>query len=193
MMKNLKLYNYLLTSLTLIAVFLSIFISMLRKPSVQYLSGTGSDNTVDWEFFCTEGRLSGYWTTIPVPSCWELQGFGTYNYGHDKYENRGMEKGLYRHRFMAPADWKDKTVNLVFDGSMTDTEVKINGKSAGLIHQGAFYRFSYDITSLLRFGRENLLEVTVAKHSANEVCKRSRTQSRLLDFWRYIQAGFPRS
>ena len=26
---------------------------------------------------------------------------------------------------------------------MTDTQVKINGKSAGPVHQGAFYRFSY--------------------------------------------------
>jgi hypothetical protein len=175
-MKNLKLYNYLLF-LTLISFPFNL---SAQKTIVQYLSGTGSDNTVDWEFFCTEGRLSGYWTTIPVPSCWELHGFGTYNYGHDKYENRGMEKGLYRHRFMAPADWKDKTINLVFDGSMTDTEVKINGKSAGLIHQGAFYRFSYDITSLLRYGRENLLEVTVAKHSANESVNEAERKA---DYW----------
>jgi len=33
-----------------------------------YLSGTGSDHTVDWKFFCTDGRNSGKWTTIPVPS-----------------------------------------------------------------------------------------------------------------------------
>lgn len=175
-MKNLKLYTYLLI-FTLVSFSCNL---SAQKTIVQYLSGTGSDNTVDWEFFCTEGRQSGYWTTIPVPSCWELQGFGTYNYGHDKYENRGMEKGLYRHRFMAPADWKDKTVNLIFDGSMTDTEVKINGKSAGSIHQGAFYRFSYDITSLLRFGRENLLEVTVAKHSANESVNEAERKA---DYW----------
>lgn len=151
-----------------------------QQTIIQYLSGTGSDSTVDWEFFCTDGRQSGYWTTIPVPSCWELQGFGTYNYGHDKYEDRGMEKGLYRHRFDVPSQWKDKTVNLVFEGSMTDTEVKINGKSAGPIHRGAFYRFSYDISSLLRFGRENLLEVTVAKHSANESVNEAERKA---DYW----------
>jgi hypothetical protein len=167
------------TSLIIVFSF-SIFISNAQQTIVQYLSGTGSDNTVDWEFFCTEGRQSGYWTTIPVPSCWELQGFGTYNYGHAKYEDRGMEKGLYRHRFLVPAEWKHKTVNLVFDGSMTDTEVKINGKSAGAIHQGAFYRFTYDITSLLRFGRENLLEVTVAKHSDNESVNEAERKA---DYW----------
>lgn len=151
-----------------------------QNTQIQYLSGTGSDQTVDWEFFCTGGMNSGYWTTIPVPSCWELQGFGKYNYGHDKDEDRGKEKGMYRHRFTVPADWKDQAVSLVFEGSMTDTEVKVNGKSAGPIHQGAFYRFSYDISKLLRFGRENLLEVTVAKHSANESVNEAE---RRCDFW----------
>lgn len=155
-------------------------ISNAQQTIVRFLSGTGSDNTVDWEFYCTDGRKSGYWTTIPVPSCWELQGFGTYNYGHDKYENRGMEKGIYRHRFSVPSDWKGNSINLVFDGSMTDTEVKINGKSAGPIHQGAFYRFSYDISSLVRYGRENLLEVTVAKHSANESVNEAERKA---DYW----------
>lgn len=155
-------------------------ISNAQQTIVRFLSGTGSDNTVDWEFYCTDGRKSGYWTTIPVPSCWELQGFGTYNYGHDKYEKRGMEKGIYRHRFSVPSDWKGNSINLVFDGSMTDTEVKINGKSAGPIHQGAFYRFSYDISSLVRYGRENLLEVTVAKHSANESVNEAERKA---DYW----------
>ena len=57
--------------------------------------------------------------------------------------------------------WKNKIVKIVFEGSMTDTEVKINGQSAGEIHQGAFYAFKYDITKLLKFGESNLLEVTV--------------------------------
>ena len=48
-------------------------------------------------------------------------------------------------------------VNIVFDGSMTDTEVKVNGRSAGPVHQGAFYRFRYDISKLLKYGKDNLL------------------------------------
>ena len=44
-----------------------------------FLSGTGNDHTVNWSFYCTEGRNSGKWTTIAVPSNWELQGFGKYN------------------------------------------------------------------------------------------------------------------
>jgi beta-galactosidase/beta-glucuronidase len=63
---------------------------------------------------------------------------------------------------------------------MTDTEVKINGQSAGEIHQGAFYAFKHDITRLLKFGEKNLLEVTVAKHSSNEYVNAAERKA---DFW----------
>ncbi len=33
--------------------------------------------------------------------------------------------------------------SIVFEGVMTDTEVKINDIPAGDIHQGGFYRFSF--------------------------------------------------
>lgn len=151
-----------------------------QKTEIQYLSGTGSDHTVNWDFFCTAGQNSGKWTQIPVPSNWELQGFGTYNYGQDKDAERGKETGMYKCEFQVPKEWKNKQVNIVFDGSMTDTEVKINGISAGKIHQGSFYRFKYNISDLLRYGKENLLEVSVAKHSENEGVNEAERRS---DFW----------
>jgi hypothetical protein len=154
--------------------------STAQQTEKIYLSGTGNDHTVNWEFFCTEGRNSGKWTTIAVPSCWELQGFGKYDYGFAKDSVRGKEQGLYRYRFSVPAAWKSKQVNIDFEGSMTDTEVKINGKAAGEIHQGAFYAFKYDITNLLNYGAENLLEVTVAKHSANPSVNNAERKA---DFW----------
>src|SRR5690606_26584639 len=114
-----------------------------------YLSGTGSDHTVPWDFYCSDGMNAGKWTTIPVPSNWELQGFGKYNYGSDRDAHKGKETGRYKYTFQVPASWRDRQVNIVFEGSMTDTEVKINGRSAGPVHQGAFYAFKYDITALL--------------------------------------------
>jgi len=53
------------------------------ETSVLYLSGQGPEDAIPWEFFCTAGRNSRKWTTIPVPSCWEQHGFGTYNYGNE--------------------------------------------------------------------------------------------------------------
>jgi beta-galactosidase/beta-glucuronidase len=63
---------------------------------------------------------------------------------------------------------------------MTDAEVKINGKSAGEIHQGAYYAFKYPIAQLLNYGAENLLEVTVSKHSANQSVNEAERKG---DFW----------
>ena len=167
----------LLVKPKLLLIGLLIFCSASsQQTEIVYLSGTDKDHTVDWEFMCTNGRNSGKWTTIPVPSNWELQGFGNFNYG---FESNTPEDGLYRYKFNTNAAWKNKTVKIVFEGSMTDTEVKINGKPAGPKHQGAFYRFKYDITGLLNAG-ENLLEVTVHKVSSDTSVNRAE---RMADFW----------
>lgn len=143
----------------------------------QYLSGTDKDHTVNWDFMCTKGRNSGSWTTIPVPSNWEMQGFGNYAYGTDI---KDPEQGFYKHKFKLPAAQATKKIFLVFDAAMTDTEVKINGLSAGPVHQGGFYQFKFDITKLVKFDTENLLEVTVSRKSANNSVNRAERQS---DFW----------
>lgn len=164
----------------LLLLFLLVYSGNIIAQSTEtiYLSGTGSDKTVDWDFFCTKGRNSGKWSKIAVPSNWELQGFGTYNYGHDK--PLADEQGLYKYKFKVPADWKNKVVSIVFEGSMTDTRVAINGISAGDVHQGAFYRFKYDISKLLKFGAQNLLEVTVSKMSANVSVNEAEREA---DYW----------
>ncbi len=87
-----------------VVFFVLLFSSNIfaQQTEKQYLSGTGNDNTVNWEFFCTAGMNAGKWTTIPVPSCWELQGFGKYDYGFAKDSVRGKEKGLYKYSFNVP-------------------------------------------------------------------------------------------
>ncbi len=149
-----------------------------QKTVIQYLSGTDKDHTVQWDFLCTTGRNSNKWSTIPVPSCWEMQDFGTYNYYQDK-ENP-EEQGFYRYAFNIAPGSRGKNVVIVFDASMTDTEVKINGQSAGAIHQGSFYQFKYDITSLINFDKPNILEVKVSKKSANASINKAERKA---DFW----------
>ncbi|WP_299290311.1 glycoside hydrolase family 2 TIM barrel-domain containing protein [uncultured Mucilaginibacter sp.] len=154
------------------------FSAFSQGTITKYLSGTDKDHTLQWDFYCTGGRQSGKWTKIAVPSNWELQGFGTYNYGHDKV--KANEQGLYKHEFFAES-WKGKRVFIVFEGAMTDTKVTINGKQAGPIHQGGFYRFKYDITDLLKLNAQNLLEVTVDKTSANTSVNNAERKNS--DFW----------
>jgi Glycosyl hydrolases family 2, TIM barrel domain/Glycosyl hydrolases family 2, sugar binding domain/Beta galactosidase small chain/Glycosyl hydrolases family 2 len=178
------LRNYKLLTL-LIFDFLLFTSLQAQQKQIQYLSGTDAAHTVQWDFFCTAGHNSGEWKKIQVPSNWEQQGFGNYNYGRD-YKTNGKnarfydEQGKYKYEFKVPASFKGKVVNIVFDGSMTDTEVKINGKSAGVIHQGAFYRFKYDISALLNYDKTNLLEVTVSKMSADASVNNAE---RLADYW----------
>ncbi len=145
----------------------------------EYLSGHGPKDAVSWEFSVTGGRRAGEWTTIPVPSNWEQKGFGTYNYGEER-GGKADEHGLYRLHFTAPETWKDRRIRVVFEGAMTDTAVKVNGKVAGPVHQGGFNHFSHDITALLAPGADNLLEVDVAKVSANP---ETETAERGGDYW----------
>lgn len=160
------------------------------RTETLYLSGHGADDTVPWDFFCSAGRNSGVWTQIPVPSCWETEGFGTYDYG---VLLRGTKRlphqppppaatGLYRHAFNVPADWSGRSVRIVFEGVLTDTEVSVNGHPAGPIHQGGFYRFHYDITDLVHPGPDNLLEVTVHNRSANASVNNAE---RFADYWNF--------
>lgn len=169
------------TQLRLLLLFLFISTSIeAQNTEIKYLSGTGSDNTVQWDFFCTAGNNSGKWSQIEVPSCWELQSFGQYNYGSHAPQDRLNEEGKYRYSFVAEKSWQGKNVQIVFDGVMTDCEVKINGKLAGNIHQGAFYQFKYNISELLKHGKKNLLEVHVKKHSDNESVN---SAERFSDYW----------
>jgi len=172
-----------LTTVAIIAAASAGFgaaISPLETERV-YLSGRGPADAVQWEFQVTGGRQAGQWTRIPVPSNWELQGFGTYNYGMEP-RKKSDEHGLYRLHFKIPAGWQQRRVRLVFEGVMTDTAVKINGQAAGPIHQGGFIRFSFDITRLIQSGADNLLEVDAAKVSADPDLEQSE---RFGDYWVY--------
>lgn len=177
--------NIRITISILLYLLLATLVEGQSKKQIQYLSGTDNEHTVTWDFWVTGGRNAGKWTQIAVPSHWEQQGFGAYNYGRD-YVTYGKnfqfndEKGLYRHHFEIPAQWKGKQVTIVFEGSMTDTEVKINGQLAGEVHQGAFYRFKYDITDKIRFGKPNSLEVMVSKMSDEKTVNNAE---RLADYW----------
>lgn len=175
------------TLLSVLALATTLAAQTLPQTERQYLSGHGCDDMAEWDFFCTDGRNSGKWTKIGVPSCWELQGFGTYQYGISFYgkafpEGIAGEKGMYKYEFEVPEEFRGKQVSLVFEASMTDTEVKVNGRKAGSKHQGAFYRFSYNVTDLLKYGKKNLLEVTVSKESENASVNLAERRA---DYWNF--------
>ncbi len=168
----------------LIAI-LSLLPSLVAAETTEiiYLSGTDRDNTVPWQFKVSGGRKSGEWSQIPVPSNWEMQGFGSYRYWSDwEGEEAPDREGHYRHSFEVPEHWRKKNVRIVFGGAMTDTQVSINGTSAGPVHRGGFYEFSYDISDKLRYGEKNQLQAQVTRFSADESINLAERRG---DYWMF--------
>jgi beta-galactosidase len=118
------------------------------------------------------------WPTIPVPSNWEMQGYGTPIYVSAGYPfridpprvtsdppatytafNERNPVGSYRHRFTLPPSWDGRRVFIHFAGVQSAFYLWINGKKAGY-SQGSMEPAEFDITDYLLKG-ENQLSVEV--------------------------------
>jgi len=160
-----------------------------QETQRQYLSGHGCDDMVQWDFLCSDGRNAGKWTKIGVPSCWELQGFGTYQYGMRFYgkatpEGISEEKGQYKTEFMLPQEWTGRQILLVFEAAFTEIHVQINGRKAGNgTYQGGYTRHTIDVSDRVFFGKKkNRLEVEVLKESTNP---QVNLAERRADYWNF--------
>lgn len=69
----------------------------------------------------------------------------------------------YRNSFKIPASQKGKTVWLNFDAINWKADVYLNGSYVGRIN-GAFIRGMFDITKLVKYGKENHLAVFIHKN-----------------------------
>ena len=166
-----------------------VAVSMAQETQRQYLSGHGCDDMVQWDFYCTDGQNSGKWTKIGVPSCWELQGFGTYQYGMRFYgkatpEGIADETGKYKTEFTLPQGWQGRQIQLVFEAVFTEARVTINGRKAGNgTYQGGFTRHTIDVSDRVFFGnKKNRLEVEVLKESTNP---QVNLAERRADYWNF--------
>lgn len=162
-----------------------------------YLSGRGCDDAVVWDFSfertsSASPDASAVRSSIPVPSCWETQGFGKLQYGNairstaarfagrrERNECPADETGVYRRVFKIPASAKGRHVDLVFEAVMTDCEATLNGKTVGF-HQGGYTTFKFDVTDALDYGGENELVVKVRKESRNESINDAERRG---DYW----------
>jgi hypothetical protein len=73
---------------------------------------------------------------------------------------RHHDRLWYRRTFTLPENWRGKNILLHFEAVDWESEVYVNGQSAG-IHQGGYDPFSYDITKSLKPDGENELIVRV--------------------------------
>ena len=138
----------------------------------------------DWKFSwvrCPEERPVDFyrnnyddssWATIPVPSNWEMYGYGTPIYTNITYPFRNNPPyiqgkrgytlidepnavGSYRRSFDIPKDWKDKEVFITFNGVSSAFYLWINGKKVGY-SQGTNNDAHFDITKYVHTGKNNI-------------------------------------
>lgn len=124
------------------------------------------------------------WKKIPVPSNWQLEGYGQPIYTNIKHpfpENPPIvpednnETGLYRHRFQLEKDWLNQQILLHFDGVQSAFYLWINGQFVGY-SEGSMTPAEFDISDYAQAG-ENLLAVQVIRWSDASYLEDQ-------DFWR---------
>jgi beta-galactosidase len=123
------------------------------------------------DFYKTDYNVSS-WKEIPVPSNWEMHGYGTPIYSNSLYpfkndppyirpqkgytnETEVNPTGSYRRDFTIPADWDGKEVFLHFDGVYSGIYVWINGKKVGY-SQGANNVAEFNVTGYVRQGNNTI-------------------------------------
>ena len=149
-----------------------------------FVTMTKEDGTLDLsqrpEGFFKPGYDDSAWTTIPVPSSWQVQGFGTPLYTNSNYPfntstppivtntpsrqfTSYLERnpvGSYRRTFTLPAEFKKGgQVFLKFDGVSAGYYVWVNGEKAGYA-EDSYNPDEFNITKYLKDG-ENTLAVQV--------------------------------
>ncbi len=113
------------------------------------------------------------WATIPIPSHWQLHGYGSPAYTNVRYpipmdpprvptEN---PTGDYQRSFDVPADWAGARVLLRFEGVDSCAKVWCNGAEVG-VTSGSRLPSEFDITAQVKVGQANTLAVRVHQWSS---------------------------
>jgi beta-galactosidase len=112
------------------------------------------------------------WDTIPVPSNWEVEGFGHPIYLDERYPftttwpevpDDYNPVGTYRHRFQLPKAWPDNEIILHFAGAKSAMYLYLNGQFLGY-SQGSKTPAEFNITPFVKEG-ENLLAIQMYRWS----------------------------
>lgn len=112
------------------------------------------------------------WDDIPVPSNWQILGYGTPIYTNVQYPfppdpprvpHDKNEIGSYRKAFIIPEDWSEREIFLVFEGVDSAFYLWINGEMVGY-SQGSRIPAEFNITPYVHKG-ENILAVQVYQWS----------------------------
>ncbi|MCL2031202.1 MAG: DUF4981 domain-containing protein [Oscillospiraceae bacterium] len=98
----------------------------------------GSAADVPAELFAAACDLSG-WDTIPVPSNWQMRGYGHPHYINvdypfpvdPPYVPADNPAGVYARDFAVDGDWRDREIYIVFEGVSSFFYLYVNGQTLG--------------------------------------------------------------
>jgi beta-galactosidase len=115
------------------------------------------------------------WDEIPVPSNWQLHGYGIPIYTNTNYPYSVRRKNLpnidhnynpvgsYRYSFNIPKEWDEKRIIIHFGAVKSAFYIWINGEKVGY-SQGSMLPAEFDITSYIKAG-DNILAAEVYRWS----------------------------
>jgi beta-galactosidase len=113
------------------------------------------------------------WIVVDLPHDWSIEDIpGTYSpFSRDAISQviGGFTTGgtgWYRKTFFVPADMQDKKIFIQFEGVYMNSEVWLNGKYVGQ-HPYGYTTFSFDLTTLVMCGENNVLAVKVMNEGEN--------------------------
>ena len=152
-----------------------------RSSSSRYrsLNGTWKFKFItDWDNlpsdFMKAETNDDSWDNIPVPSTWEMKGYGDQVYCGQGYEFRPVNPpfvprkdnhiALYRKTFEVPASWEGQNVLIHFAGVRGAFYLYVNGKKVGYNEDGGTLPAVFDMTPFLKKGK-NQLAVQVLRWS----------------------------
>jgi len=137
------------------------------------------------------------WDAIPVPSNWQLHGYGRPHYTSCPYpflidppDVPDTPVGCYRTAFTVPDGWAGRDVRLLFGGVDSAFHVWVNGKPAGYA-QGSHYASEFRISEFLAPG-DNVLAVKVYQWSVGSYLESQdkwRMSGIFRDVWLIAEPG----
>lgn len=111
------------------------------------------------EFYKPDFDDSG-WSSVTVPSNWEILGFEEPHYDRPD----PTKTGLYRKQITVPPHWKDRQVFIDFEGISFGYTVYVNGKRVGSF-QHAFLPCQFDLTEHIQYDEPNIIAIKVYRNS----------------------------
>lgn len=183
---------------------MSLKIRTILIISILYISSLNAQNITndriqisfdtDWRFLkqdVSDAQQPAFndaaWRKLDVPHDWSIEG----PYDETNPTGRGggylpAGIGWYRKSFTLPTEAASKKIFLEFDGVMANSEVWINGFLLGKRPYG-YSSFSYELTTHLKFGKNNQNVVAVKADNSQQPASRFYTGAGIYRHVRLIE------